>query len=212
MASAASRQEAAIHSEPANRYKRGDRKEGVECMQSPVFVITGAMAAGKSTVAMALAKRLTRSAYVEGDAFLRMMINGKADMGPVLNADAQAQLHLRQQLSTDAVRRFADSGFSVIYEDILIGSDLVSALERLADLSPRVVVLTPSIASLEKRDRERGKTGYSEKFAPDILADALMTETPRIGTWIDTSDMSINDVVDRILDEYPAHCIARNVP
>ena len=174
-------------------------------MPSPVFVITGAMAAGKSTVAMALAKRLTRSAYVEGDVFLRMMINGKAHMGPDLNADAQAQLHLRQQLSTDAVRRFADFGFSVIYEDILIGSDLVSACERLADLSPRVIVLTPSIASLEKRDRERNKTGYSEEFAPDILACALMNETPRIGTWIDTTDMSINDVVDRILDAYPVN-------
>jgi chloramphenicol 3-O-phosphotransferase len=136
------------------------------------------MAAGKSAVAMALAKQLTRSAYVEGDAFLRMMINGEADMSPVLNADAQAQLHLRQQLSTDAVRRFADFGFSVIYEDILIGSDLVSALERLPDLSPRVIVLTPSIATLEKRDRERSKAGYSDKFAPDILAHAFMTETP----------------------------------
>ena len=60
--------------------------------------------------------------------------------------------------------------------------------------------MTPSIASLEKRDRERSKTGYSEKFAPDVLAYALMTETPQLGTWIDTSDMSINDVVDRILD------------
>ncbi len=161
------------------------------------------MAAGKSTVAMALAKRLVRSAYVEGDAFLRMMINGKADIGPVLNADAKAQLHLRQQLSTDAVRRFANSGFAVIYEDILIGSDLLSALERLTDLSPRVVVLTPSVQSLAKRDRERNKSGYSERFPPDILAEALMAETPRIGTWIDTSDISINDVVDLILEAYP---------
>src|SRR5690606_40220387 len=112
---------------------------------------------------------------------------------------------LRQQLSTDAVRRFADFGFAVIYEDILIGSDLVSACERLADLSPRAIVLTPSIASLEKRDRQRNKTGYSEAFAPDILAVALMNETPRIGTWIDTTDMRVNDVVDRILDAYPVN-------
>lgn len=171
---------------------------------SPVFIITGAMASGKSTVAMALAKRFERSAYVEGDAFLRMMINGTANMGPVLDAEALAQLNLRHQLATDAVRRFVQSGFTVIYEDILIGNHLLLAVERLGDLVPHVVVLTPSVEALVERDRGRSKTGYSEKFPPRVLADALVNETPRIGTWIDTTDMSVEDVVATILEAYPA--------
>ncbi|OHV76293.1 AAA family ATPase [Rhizobium sp. LCM 4573] len=173
-------------------------------MHPRVFIITGAMASGKSTVATALAKRFDRSAYVEGDAFLRMMVNGKAVMGPVLDAEALAQLSLRHQLATDAVRRFAHSGFTVVYEDILIGSHLLSAIERLSDLAPRVVVLAPSIEALQERDRARSKTGYSEKFPPNVLAEALVRETPRIGTWLDTSEMSAEDVVTIILKTDPA--------
>ncbi|GLQ57214.1 hypothetical protein GCM10010862_44730 [Devosia nitrariae] len=62
-----------------------------------LFIITGAMAAGKSTVAKARVQRFPRSAHVGGDAFLRMIVNGGAVMGPVLKAEARAQLTRRLQ-------------------------------------------------------------------------------------------------------------------
>ncbi len=42
-----------------------------------VIVITGAMAAGKSTVAELLASRFARSVHVRGDSFRRMIVNGQ---------------------------------------------------------------------------------------------------------------------------------------
>jgi cytidylate kinase len=172
-------------------------------MQPPVFIITGAMASGKSTVSMALAKRFDRSACVEGDAFLRMMVSGRAHMGPVLGPEALAQLELRHRLATDAVRRFAESGFTVVYEDILVGGHLLSAIERLADLNPRVVVLAPSVAVLAERDRQRDKQGYSTEFPPHVLADALVEQSAGIGTWIDSSGMEVDEVVAAILRAPP---------
>ena len=47
-----------------------------------VIVITGAMAAGKSTVAELLARRLPRSVHIHGDIFRTMIVNGRADMTP----------------------------------------------------------------------------------------------------------------------------------
>lgn len=173
-------------------------------MHPPVFIITGAMAAGKSTVAMALAKRFARSAHVEGDVFLRMMVKGRATIGPVLSSEARAQLSLRQELATEAARKFALSGFAVIYEDILIGTDLTAAVERLSEFSPHVVVLTPSVSVLAQRDQGRSKTGYSDSLAPQALAGALERETPRLGLWIDTSAMSADDVVTTILTRHRA--------
>lgn len=38
-------------------------------MTAPLYVITGAMAAGKSTIAKALVQRFAKSAHVGGDAF-----------------------------------------------------------------------------------------------------------------------------------------------
>ena len=102
-------------------------------------------------------------------------------------------------IATDAVRRYHQDGFTVVYQDILIGPDLVAVMERLGDLDPRVVVLAPSAEVLAQRDRDRAKTGYSEAFPAAVLADALARETPRIGQWIDSSAMDVEQVVDLIL-------------
>jgi chloramphenicol 3-O-phosphotransferase len=169
-------------------------------MTQPLFIITCAMAAGKSTIAKALVQRFEKSAHVGGDAFLRMIARGGAVMGPVLDAEARAQLTLRQEIAAEVARRYHASGFAVVYQDILIGQDLVDAVARLADLEPRVVVLAPSVAALAARDAARSKTGYGDHFPPDVLAKALAAQTPRdIGQWIDSSAMSVDQVVEAIL-------------
>lgn len=45
------------------------------------FVVTGIMAAGKSTVAQTLAARFERSAHVRGDSFRKAAVNGYEAMG-----------------------------------------------------------------------------------------------------------------------------------
>jgi adenylate kinase family enzyme len=46
-----------------------------------IIVITGIQAAGKSTIAQALAERLPDSVHVRGDLFRRMIVNGRVEMG-----------------------------------------------------------------------------------------------------------------------------------
>ena len=99
----------------------------------------------------------------------------------------------------DAVRRFMTAGFTTVYQDILIGADFLRVTGALADLAPRIVVLDPSVETLAQRDADRHKTGYGEHFPPHILAEALRAETPRKGLWLDTSAMSVDDVVEAIL-------------
>lgn len=57
--------------------------------QPAIVVITGLMAAGKSTVAQALAARLPAAAHVRGDGFRRMIVSGRAEMTPPLSKDAE---------------------------------------------------------------------------------------------------------------------------
>ena len=166
-----------------------------------LFIITGAMAAGKSTVAQALAQRLPKSVHLRGDLFRKMIVNGAAEMGPVLDEEARRQLALRQELSCDVARRYCEAGFSVVYQDIIIGPALAEIAARLADLNPRIIVLAPDAPTLARRDRDRRKTGYAANFPPEILADALRNETPHIGLWIDSTNMSVDAVVDLILTD-----------
>ena len=167
-----------------------------------LYIITGAMAAGKSTVARALVERYEKAAHVGGDAFLHMIAKGRAVMGPVLDAEAVSQLRLRQDVAVDTVRRFVGAGFTTVYQDILIGEDLIRITHELSDLQPRVVVLNPTVEVLSRRDQQRSKTGYNEGFPASVLSKALQQLTPRDGLWLDTSQMTVEETVDAIISAY----------
>ena len=109
-----------------------------------VIVITGAMAAGKSSVADLLAIRLPKSVHIHGDMFRRMVINGRANMTPNPSADALAQLNLRYDLAAQAADRFAEEGFDAIVQDVILGKDLADFVKRIASHERYLVVLSPA--------------------------------------------------------------------
>src|SRR6476619_8446506 len=125
-----------------------------------VIVITGAMAAGKSTVADLPAIRLPRSVHIHGDMFRRMVVNGRADMTPNPNPDAIAQLNLRYDLAAQAADRFAEEGFDAIVQDVILGKDLADFVKRIASHERYLVVLSPSLSALEWQEEQRTKAGY----------------------------------------------------
>ena len=122
-------------------------------------------------------------------------------MGPVLDEEARQQLSLRQDIAIDAVRRYYDAGFSVVYQDIILGEDLTRVASRLEYLSPKIIVLVASAEILGQRDKDRRKTVYGDNFPPDVLASALDQLTPRLGRWLDTSELTVDAVVERILSD-----------
>lgn len=128
-----------------------------------MILITGAMAAGKSTVAQALAGRLPRGVHVRGDVFRRMVVTGRAEMTTDPSPDAVAQLHLRYDLGVQTSLRYAEAGFEVVYQDIIIGPDLERVTRELGASLRQVVVLCPSPAVLAAREAARPKSGYGDK-------------------------------------------------
>jgi chloramphenicol 3-O-phosphotransferase len=164
-----------------------------------IILITGNMAAGKSSVSQALAERLPKSVHLRGDLFRRMIVNGQAEMTFTLSAEAERQLLLRYQLAADAAKRYADAGFTVIYQDIIIGRALEDAISRFQGYPLSVVVLCPKSHVVAAREAARDKTGYSDQAAILAFDRILREETPRIGYWLDTSELTIPETVDAIL-------------
>ena len=82
-----------------------------------VIVVTGIMAAGKSTVAQLLAERFPRSVHLRGDLFRRMIVRGQEPIGSPLSEDATAQLRLRYRLAVAAADGYAEAGFTVVLQD-----------------------------------------------------------------------------------------------
>jgi chloramphenicol 3-O-phosphotransferase len=161
-------------------------------------VITGAMAAGKSTVADLLAIRLPKSVHIHGDAFRHMVVNGRADMTPNPSPDAIAQLNLRYDLAAMAADRYAEEGFDVIVQDVILGKDLADFMKRIETPERYLVVLSPNVSALEWREEQRAKNGYVH-FSPGALDDVLRREAAHIGYWLDSSTQTPEETVDDIL-------------
>ncbi|WP_225854031.1 AAA family ATPase [Micromonospora sp. AMSO31t] len=163
-----------------------------------VVLISGIMAAGKSTVAELLARRLPRAVHLRGDVFRRMIVSGRAELTADLTDEAWRQLRLRYDLAASAADRYAAAGFTVVLQDVVLGAELPALVERIRHRPLAVVVLAPRADVVAARERDRPKQGYGGWPVADLDAGFRAT-TPRVGLWLDTSAQTPEETVDEIL-------------
>jgi predicted kinase len=164
----------------------------------PVYVISGPMAVGKSSVARLLAGRFERGVHLEGDVFRRSIVSGRAETTPSSDDEADDQLRLRYRLAAAAADMYAEAGFTVVLEDVVAGEHLRDLRTSIRSRPCHVFVLTARADVLERRDAARRGTGYGTWSAEELLG-VFFDATPRLGVWLDTSDLDPNSTVDAIL-------------
>lgn len=166
--------------------------------QGGVWIVTGISAAGKSTLAAALADRFERSVHVEGDAIGGFVRQGRAEMSPDASAEALGQLHLRYAAGAAIADRYAAAGFTAVWEDVIVGALLTETIELVTARPRRLVVLAPRADVVAGREAGRAKDGY-HAFDVEGLDRVLREETPRLGLWLDTSALTVGETVDAIV-------------
>jgi predicted kinase len=163
-----------------------------------IFLVTGPMASGKSTVAAALAATFERGVHIEGDVFRRFIVAGREAVTPGAGLEATAQLQLRYQLVAEAARQYVRLNFAVVVEDVFAGPMLGEFL-RLLDYRPlHVVVLLPTEEAIARREKARASDGYSAWTVAELYR-IFAQETERLGLWLDTSDQTPEQTVREIL-------------
>ncbi len=167
--------------------------------QSEILLITGIMASGKSTVAQLVAERFDRSVHLRGDVFRKMIVNDRVEVKPDADADGLEQLRLRYRLTAQAADAYAEAGFRVVVQDVVVGPMLTEFLSYVKRRPLYVAVLCPTVAAVESREAGRGKKGYGI-WTPAQLDRVLRAETPKLGLWLDSSDWTPEETAARILD------------
>lgn len=167
-------------------------------MEKAIFLITGVMASGKSTVAELLASKMKKGVHLRGDVFRKMIVSGRADMSAQPSNEAIRQLHLRYRLAADAAKTYYNNGFSVVLQDNYYGEEISRILEMLKGYPIHVIVLCPNVEIVKKREEIRGKVGYASFTVEDLYTD-FMKKTPKIGFWLDNSEQSPEQSVEDIL-------------
>src|ERR1700691_5067489 len=172
--------------------------QGEQYQPAVGFVVSGVMAAGKSTVAELLAQRFSRGVHVRGDVFRKMIVRGRDPITPELGDEALRQLDLRQRLAASVANDYWGDDFTVVLQDIYAGSALNNVVGRL-EISPLYVVpLHPRPHGVAAREAQREKSGYGAWDVAEFCA-SFEAETPRIGLWLDTSELTPEETVDEIM-------------
>lgn len=166
--------------------------------QPAVYLISGPMAAGKSTVGRLLASRFERGVHLEGDVFRRSIVSGREAMTPDPSPEALEQLRLRYRLAAAAADAYYEGGFAVALEDVVAGSLLGDCRTMIRSRPCHVIVLLPSVAAVASREAQREDKGYGA-WTVEQLYEGFRTTTPRVGIWLDTTELTPEQTVDEIL-------------
>ncbi|WP_405079868.1 AAA family ATPase [Paenibacillus chitinolyticus] len=164
-----------------------------------MFLVTGIMASGKSTVAQLLAERFEKSVHLRGDHFRKMIVNDRKEVHPDAQADQMEQLLLRYRLAAQAADAYYSAGFTVVMQDVVVGRVLNDFLTLLEDRPLYVIVLCPAEEEVARREAARAKKGYGI-WTVSALNAVLHAETPRVGLWLDSTGLTPEETVDAILE------------
>ena len=170
---------------------------------APVFVITGQLSAGKSTIARTLLDRFEFGYHIDVDGIREMVTKGLAS--PLAWTDETSrQFDLAIRASAALARVYADAGFAVAIEGG-IDPELAEGALSDAGLRDRMVgvVLHPRLEVALERNRTR----VTKAFDTSVLEDAMrvieadVTRDAQRPGWheIDNSDEAPDATVERIL-------------
>ncbi|WP_226344483.1 AAA family ATPase [Agilicoccus flavus] len=168
-----------------------------------LVLVTGAQAAGKTTVGRALARSLPRAVHVDGDAIAALVVSGAVEVELPLTRDALEQLFLRWNAAIAVAETYQRAGFDAVISDNVFGELFEDFVDFVSPAPLHVVMLCPDLDTLRARDEGRPTRGYAGTITVEALAEGV-ADTPRAGLWLDTSGMSVEVTVAEVrarLDE-----------
>lgn len=125
-----------------------------------IYIITGIMASGKTTIAQLLAEQFDKSVHVHGDVFRKMIVKGRLEMTPDYSEHALEQLKLRYRLTAQTAEMYYKTGFTVVVQDNYLGDMVHWFLDQFESEPIYYITLNPSVEAVKAREKHRNKKGY----------------------------------------------------
>lgn len=171
-----------------------------------LWLISGVPGSGKSSVADALARKYPKSAHLPIDDLRQLVRSGLAS--PLeWTAETALQFEIARRNAARLATDYIANGFTVVIDDVVREADMPQYLPHLGGLTPRKVLLSPSIFVVHRRNSQRTNKSFDTKILEPIatrMHGQLLAGCPPDAGWVvlDTSTQSVNDTVDTILKRF----------
>lgn len=170
-----------------------------------VFFVTGAPGCGKTTVSRALLRRFPKAVHVSVDALRGAVVSGFVLPDFAWPADVDEQFRLARETAADMAHRYAAAGFTVAVDDCL-GPQQEPTIDTghygglVEDPAVVRVLLRPSLEVVLERNGSRGNAlaDFLAEAIP-VLVDVQDRDLRAGWTIIDTSELTVDETVERIL-------------
>jgi len=171
-----------------------------------LWLISGVPGSGKTTVADALAHRYPKAAHLPIDDLRQLVRTGLAS--PLeWNEDTALQFAIARRNAARLAADYVASGFTVVIDDVVHETDMPQYLPYMEGVTPRKILLSPSIFVVHRRNSQRTNKTFDTKVLEPVatrLHGKLVAGCPPEAGWfvLDTSTLSVPDTVDVILKRF----------
>ncbi len=174
--------------------------------ESPIFVVVGPPAVGKSTTSRALAARFPKSIYIPVDDLRHMVVSGVVLPGPVWSDELIEQLSLARASVVHMARTYHQAGFAVVIDDFLDPHDLAAYHTLGHRPHAHRIVLYPTQRMAHQRNLQRAGVSAERAYIDEGISiiyhhlNAVVGQLAQDGWMIvDTTTLSVEATVSTIL-------------
>ncbi len=184
-----------------------------QLIRQPIYLITGAPGSGKSTVCKALLQRHPLGLHIPVDDVRSMVVSGIAHPVPRWTPETGRQFALARRGAAQLARLYALANFAVAIDDVIPpGHDVDDIfVPELVGLALRCVLLLPSLEVALARNQQRINKDFDTSVLTYVITrlhDEFASHDWDHNRWqvIDSSALTVEETVDKILDGY-ATCV-----